>query len=120
MFKELPFESLARHKMLAWQKAKSCLLAARMLQSTEVSTEAENRTPQPWCQQQHKKTLAVLRPCKSNHWGSDGREDVKQHQPAHPKKMRFNTFCFPWHLSVTYTWAVPSCPRTVKINTDTI
>lgn len=70
MFKELPFESLARHKTLAWQKAKSYLLTARMLQSTEVGTE--NKTPQPWCQHQHEKSLAVLRPANQTSGGQLG------------------------------------------------
>lgn len=47
--------------------------------------------------------------CKSNQWGSAGREDVKHH----PKILI-------WHLSITYIWAVPPCPRRVKIHTDNL
>lgn len=64
------------------------------MQSTEVGKEAENKTPQPWCQQQHEKTLAVLRPCKSNQGGSVRREDVKHHQLTHPMEPGFDALCF--------------------------
>lgn len=57
MFKELPFDTKCSHG----ERQKSCLLTARMLQRTELGREAENKTPQPWCHHEHKKTLAVLR-----------------------------------------------------------
>lgn len=108
MFKELPFESLARHKTRTWQKAKSCLFfnckdaAKHWGGHRKRNTTALVSTP-AW----EKSSSAEI--CKSNQWGSAGREDKKHH----PKILIR-------HLSITYIWAVPPCPRRVKIHTDNL